>query len=602
MAAESHNYGFSGSVKTIAASVGATPTTSGTIHSNSGALANGIQKYTHTDSCDTSNQMSSYHFQPSWGETVDNTGVHSTAYADNGTITATSSNGTSTTTVAGNIYQVRAVGFAGAPALADPVTGPSFAPANGDRFGYEAEAPPPSEPQPIPPPQEPMGPSWWEATKALGGQAEPSVQTKFNQSVSDRSWGTASAFVAAGSGGLISHVGGQPYDAENFASAQQFAGGVILTVAIVTPFAASADAAIAEGGLANVFSSSGNALGETGESLAGRVGSDAVEGEEVANGSNSISKALEDEPSINSEPSSCFCAGTLVLCSQGLQRIETIGVGRRVLTGPSDESGPSLDPAKHRLIRLSFVKEGQEFLISFLRRASTVEGLGAGDFVQISLMEVKVVGQARVLAVEPCPPIEEGRGRVVTGTIRSHSVDVRLLKLRGLETPIEVTGNHPVFSEDRPGFHLVSELNPGERLRTRDGVAIVESVSHMTGYWEVFNLEVGDVHQYYVTERHVLVHNLNGGEDNVPLGDGPADPAAGDQVGVPEPAAAGGAADAVAQRIAWLQDEIEKTENTIDGILNNPEQGFYRNRVDGSQMYLNELAQELARLLAGQGG
>ena len=66
--------------------------------------------------------------------------------------------------------------------------------------------------------------------------------------------------------------------------------------------------------------------------------------------------------------------------------------------------------------------------------------------MDIKVLELAVRGRARVLAVEPCPPIEEGLGNVVTGAFRSVSMDVYLFKLQGLDAPIEVAGNHPIFN------------------------------------------------------------------------------------------------------------------------------------------------------------
>jgi hypothetical protein len=145
--------------------------------------------------------------------------------------------------------------------------------------------------------------------------------------------------------------------------------------------------------------------------------------------------------------------------------------------------------------------------MSFLRPAKLLETLGPGDTVPLSILELRVEGPAQVLAVDPCPPIDGGAGRIVTGAFHSQSVDVRLLKLEGLDAPIEVTGNHPVFSEDRLDFVSVDALNPGERLRTRQGVILVESVEKKFGRWEVFNLEIDDAHRYYVSDRSLLVHN-----------------------------------------------------------------------------------------------
>ena len=105
--------------------------------------------------------------------------------------------------------------------------------------------------------------------------------------------------------------------------------------------------------------------------------------------------------------------------------------------------------------------------LAFLRHRKLVEGLGAGDTVRLSILELELDDRATVLAVEAAPAIEAGEGRLVTGTIRSRHMDLRLLKLQGLERPIGVTGGHPLFSEDRGEFVPVSEIRTGERLRTR---------------------------------------------------------------------------------------------------------------------------------------
>jgi hypothetical protein len=100
-----------------------------------------------------------------------------------------------------------------------------------------------------------------------------------------------------------------------------------------------------------------------------------------------------------------------------------------------------------------------------------------------------------------------GVGQVITGTFRHLHDGVRLLKLQGLPQPVEVTGKHPIFSEDRQDFVRVQDLNVGERLRTRSGVTVVESIADKPGEWQVFNLEIGVVHRYYVSALDVLAHN-----------------------------------------------------------------------------------------------
>src|SRR5580698_1281696 len=110
--------------------------------------------------------------------------------------------------------------------------------------------------------------------------------------------------------------------------------------------------------------------------------------------------------------------------------------------------------------------------------------------------------------LEPCPPIEQGPGTLVTGTIRSESMDLRKLKLVDLDEPIGVTGNHLIFSEDREAFTPVCELMEGERLRTLTGAATVERIEKLPGRYAIFNLEIDYEHQYYASKQQVLVHNV----------------------------------------------------------------------------------------------
>jgi len=149
---------------------------------------------------------------------------------------------------------------------------------------------------------------------------------------------------------------------------------------------------------------------------------------------------------------------------------------------------------------------------AFLRKAAEADALQPGDTTPIVLEEMGVEGQARVIAVEPCPTLDEGEGELVTATFSQHHLDIRQLHLTGLAQPIEVTGSHPIFSEDRKDFIAAKDLLPGERLRTRTGTATIERLDRKPGSWQVFNLEIGSIHRYYISTLDVLVHNTCGGE------------------------------------------------------------------------------------------
>ena len=63
----------------------------------------------------------------------------------------------------------------------------------------------------------------------------------------------------------------------------------------------------------------------------------------------------------------------------------------------------------------------------------------AGSAIPFSVPELGVEGRACVLAIEPCPPIESGRGRVITGTFRTTNCRVLQVHLAGEEQPLEPT-------------------------------------------------------------------------------------------------------------------------------------------------------------------
>ena len=77
---------------------------------------------------------------------------------------------------------------------------------------------------------------------------------------------------------------------------------------------------------------------------------------------------------------------------------------------------------------------------------------------------------------------------------------------------IETTENHPFYTEDR-GWVAASDLTEGEQLHTEDGTVVI--VTYNQDEWlrepvKVYNLEVEELHTYYVTDDRVLVHNEYG--------------------------------------------------------------------------------------------
>jgi hypothetical protein len=129
---------------------------------------------------------------------------------------------------------------------------------------------------------------------------------------------------------------------------------------------------------------------------------------------------------------------------------------------------------------------------------------------------------AAVLAVDPCPAIRRGPGRVVTGTF-THETEGNLVDVAvdGLDRPIGCTAAHPFWSEDRQSFVPAGALHVGERLRTeRAGVRRVAGLTPRPGRAVVYNLEVDGEHAYHVSRLGILVHNSSPSNPPVRAPDG----------------------------------------------------------------------------------
>src|SRR4051794_33901117 len=122
--------------------------------------------------------------------------------------------------------------------------------------------------------------------------------------------------------------------------------------------------------------------------------------------------------------------------------------------------------------------------------------------------EMGVRGHALVTAIEPCPEIPQGEGRLVTGTFHHSRGIVYDLWVEGEEEPIGVTGTHPFWSADREDWVPAKELKEGERLQGLEGkTPKVESLTLRAEPEPVYNIEVEGDHCYRVGKQGLLVHN-----------------------------------------------------------------------------------------------
>ena len=126
----------------------------------------------------------------------------------------------------------------------------------------------------------------------------------------------------------------------------------------------------------------------------------------------------------------------------------------------------------------------------------------------------------RVLANEPCPPIEAGRGRVVLATVNHLNDDVRELDVidqLGRRETIRPTGLHKFYSATRDGWVSTKDLEIGEELKGASGPVYVRALRLLPGPRRVYNMSVEDEHVYRVSTLGVLVHNSGCG----PIDKGP---------------------------------------------------------------------------------
>jgi hypothetical protein len=195
--------------------------------------------------------------------------------------------------------------------------------------------------------------------------------------------------------------------------------------------------------------------------------------------------------------------------------IEQIQVGDRVLaespTGEEDTAfGSEIIPSDWRKLTLRAPKrDGTTAEVVLLRPLTWLnEQHGeVGGTVFISVPECGIDGNAQVLAIDSCPEIPSGAGRVVTGTFLHQARSTITLTIAGQSEPIECTGNHPFWSEDRLTFVRADSLQPNETLRTATGLTTVESWTPDLNPTPVYNIEVHGAHVYHVGTSGVVVHN-----------------------------------------------------------------------------------------------
>ena len=121
------------------------------------------------------------------------------------------------------------------------------------------------------------------------------------------------------------------------------------------------------------------------------------------------------------------------------------------------------------------------------------------DLLEMGLPETM---QAKVLSVEPCPPIATGLGRVVLTTINHLNRDVCELTVEdkdGRQRRCAPTGLHRFYREGDNQWAHLNELKQGDLIRGRMDSLKVIGIEKVPGVHRVFNMTVEGEHLYQVS-------------------------------------------------------------------------------------------------------
>jgi hypothetical protein len=147
--------------------------------------------------------------------------------------------------------------------------------------------------------------------------------------------------------------------------------------------------------------------------------------------------------------------------------------------------------------------------VQLLRSEDWIERnkLYVGKRFDLRLTEIELNASGFVVSILDGPEVLPGIGAVVTGRFvtRQGSDLVRVTFSDGTE--LVGTSIHPVWSPERMEWRGLGEFEPGQFVRTRNGLMAVASVELLSARPSVYNIEVDGEHVYEVTDLGILVHN-----------------------------------------------------------------------------------------------
>jgi len=164
--------------------------------------------------------------------------------------------------------------------------------------------------------------------------------------------------------------------------------------------------------------------------------------------------------------------------------------------------GEILGQVIDRLYQAARATRASESTLKVIQEACFVAGTRVTTSEGDRPIEELRVGDVLITADTGCDEQREQQVTRVFARIAPMVLDISVG-----EVVVSATPEHP-FWVDGKGWTAAAELRPGNALLTKDKrVVRVNSIQARSGKFSVYNLEVGQVHTYYVSELGILVHN-----------------------------------------------------------------------------------------------
>lgn len=187
-------------------------------------------------------------------------------------------------------------------------------------------------------------------------------------------------------------------------------------------------------------------------------------------------------------------------------------IGKNPLRKQVDDDLEQPNEATWRKLTLRMPKDNGKWLTAeLLRSLEWIEDEDAtiGEAIFLDLAEMGAIGDAEVVSIEQCPPIQTGNGSVVSGRFIHEVEQGETIELRfaGQAEPTRVTKNHPYWSVDRDDFIPAGELREGEAVDGLTGATTISLITPSDYSGLVYNLEIYGEHVYRVGSSGLLAHN-----------------------------------------------------------------------------------------------